>query len=139
MTTSPSPASPVQALDPAERPPLRIELWDHPGRDGSDGAWWPRSRALLVEAPALVDEFPVAAGRVNRLLFSRPDWDDGTHDGHGVRRVRAARGPVKVGSFPGDDTGHMVASMASGQRLRLLVVPCDTDEAEASRLLSGRG
>jgi len=75
------------------------------------------------------------AGRINRLLFSRPDWDDGVVDGRGLRRIHAARGPVKVGSFPSDDTHQMVLTMASGARMRLLVVPWDTSDDEARRVL----
>jgi hypothetical protein len=83
-----------------------------------------------------VDHFPPEAGRINRLLFSRPDWDDGVVDGRGLRRIQAARGPVKVGSFPGDDTHQMILAMASGRRLRLLVVPSNADDSEAHRLLN---
>ena len=82
-----------------------------------------------------MDHFPTEAGRINRLLFSRPDWDDGVVDGRGLRRIKAARGPVKVGSFPRDDTHQMVLAMASGRQLRLLVVPSDADDAEAHQLL----
>jgi hypothetical protein len=78
-----------------------------------------------------VDNLPATAGRINRLLFSRPDWDDALVGGRGARRVRTGRGPVKVGSFPSDDTQLMVLTMATGQRLRLAVVPSDTDPAEA--------
>ncbi len=127
---STSPTSPVSTT-PA-RPPLRLEL--HP--DSSHhlhGAWWPRSRDLPAEAADLVDHFPASAGRINRLLFSRPDWDNATVDGQGVRRIQARRGPVKVGSFPSDDTQLMVLTMASGERLRLVVVPSDTEEAEGER------
>ena len=52
-----------------------------------------------------------------------------------ARRVQAARGPVKVGSFPADDTHLMVLSMASGQRLKLVVIPSDTTGTEGARLL----
>jgi hypothetical protein len=100
-----------------------------------DGGWWPQSRDLRVEAADLVDHFPPEVGRINRLLFSRPDWDDGVAEGRGLRRIQAARGPVKVGSFPRDDTHQMVLSMASGQQLRLLVVPSATDDSEAESLL----
>jgi hypothetical protein len=117
------------------RVPLRLELrpLDVPGH--VDGGWWPQSRDLQVEATDLVDHFPPQVGRINRLLFSRPDWDDGVVDGRGLRRVQAARGPVKVGSFPNDDTHQMVLTMASGRQLRLLVVPSNTEDSEAHHLL----
>ena len=70
MTTSPnrSPESPREAL--------RLQLSEAPAAGSPDGAWWPRSRDLQVEGPHLVDEFPDSVGRINRMLFSRPDWDD---------------------------------------------------------------
>ncbi len=114
---------------------LRLQLRDSAETGGIDGAWWPRSRSLHSEAADLVDNFPSSVGRITRLLFSRPDWDDSTVDGRGVRMVRAARGPVKVGSFPTDDTRLMILSLLSGRRLRLRVIPSTTDPAEADRLL----
>lgn len=115
--------------------PLRIRLRDSATADHIDGSWWPQSRNLQVEAADLVDHFPRLAGHVNRLLFSRPDWDDPVLDGRGVRRIQARRGPVKVGSFPADDTQLMVVVLSTGQRLNLRVIPSATDPAEADRLL----
>jgi hypothetical protein len=125
MTTSPDPA----------RVPLRLSLSESPSPGEVAGAWWPQSRDLQVEAADLIDHLPASVGYVNRLLFSRPDWDDCVVGGRGTRRVHAARGPVKVGSFPADDTSEMVLALASGKRLRLLVVPPATDAAEADRLM----
>jgi hypothetical protein len=96
-----------------------------------DGVWWPQSRHLQTEAADLVDNLPRSVGHVNRLLFSRPDWDDALVGGRGARRVQTGRGPVKVGSFPSDDTQLMILTMATGQRLRLDVVPSDTEPAVA--------
>jgi hypothetical protein len=96
-----------------------------------DGVWWPQSRNLQTEAADLVNNLPSSVGHINRLLFSRPDWDDALVGGRGARRVQTGRGPVKVGSFPSDDTQLMILTMANGQRLRLDVVPSDTEPAEA--------
>lgn len=119
----------------AERTSLRLRLRDSADMGDIDGAWWPRSRSLQSEAADLVDNFPSTTGRISRLLFSRPDWDDSTVEGRGVRMIRAARGPVKVGSFPTDDTRLMIISLVSGRRLRLRVIPSTTDQEEAGRLL----
>lgn len=133
MTASPSASTPSSSG--TVRRPLRLRLRGAPVPGHVDGAWWPQTRCLADEAADLVDNFPVASGRVSRLLFSRPDWDDGVVDGRGVRRVLAQRGPVKVGSFPGDDTHQMVLTMSTGERLRLLVVPCDATGDEAERAM----
>lgn len=129
---STSPTIPPTTSTGAPRQPIRLELHDD-ATSYVHGAWWPRSRDLQVEAGDLVDNFPPAAGHINRLLFSRPDWDDPTTDGRGIRRIQARRGYVKVGSFPSDDTHLMVLTMASGQRLRLVVVPSSTESAEGER------
>jgi len=132
MTTS-SNDGPVSTTTTSEG--LRLQLSDSAPHGRVDGAWWPRSRDLQREASDLVDHFPAASGRINRLLFSRPDWDDSSHDGHGVRTIRAARGRVKVGSFPSDDTHLMILTMGSGQRLKLLVIPSNTPAVEGEQRL----
>lgn len=134
MTTSPtSHTSEAPHTDePVDRVPLRLDLHGPSNRANADGTWWPQSRNLLTEAADLVDSFPPAAGHINRLLFSRPDWDDAlVAGGGGVRRVMTRRGWVKMGSFPSDDTQLMVLAMASGQRLRLAVVHADQAAAPA--------
>jgi hypothetical protein len=42
---------------------------------------------------------------------------------------------VKVGSFPSDDTHLMILAMASGQQLKLMVIPSGIDPAEGERRL----
>ena len=135
MTTSPS--TPAHA--PASRVPLRMHLAEPPASGPISGTWWPQSRNLQVEAADLVDHFPDQVGHIDRLLFSRPDWDNPVVDGHGVRRIQARRGPVKVGSFPSDDTHLMILLLASGRRVSLKVIASATDPAEADRQLQATG
>ena len=115
--------------------PLRLQL-DSDATTFVQGAWWPWSRSLQAEAAALVDHFPSEVGHISRLLYSRPDWDDGGAQGRGVHRIHSRRGPVKVGSFPSDDTHLMVLTMSTGRRLRLIVVPSDIDQAEGDRRMT---
>ncbi len=115
--------------------PLRLVLSDEASPERIHGSWWPRSRDLRREARDLVDHFPPDHGRISRLLFSRPDWDDATKDGRGVRSIRAARGVVKTGSFPSDDTHLMILTLSTGRRLRLRVIASDTPGAEAEERL----
>lgn len=130
MTTSPS-----VELSTAVRAELRIRLDSSFGSGPVDGAWWPRSRDLQVEVADLIDHFPHRVGRISRALFSRPDWDSVAGE-PSLHKIRAARGSVKVGSFPSDDTHLVVLSMATGERLRLLVVPHDTAPELAERILA---
>lgn len=132
MTTSTGPVHPAAGEG---RAPLRLLLRDSGERTPHgrpDGAWWPQSRSLQVEGADLVDHFPASVSRVQRLLFSPPDWDDARTDGKGTRRITAGRGAVKVGSFPSDDTHRMVLTLADGRRLSLLVVPSGTGAEEAA-------
>lgn len=119
---------------PRERVALRLSLDSSADPGPLDGAWWPQSRDLPREAADLVDHFPDQVGRIEGLLFSRPDWDavEGVPN---LLEVQAARGPVTVGSFPSDDTHVIIATMESGQRLRLLVVPSGTEPSNASRVM----
>ena len=129
MTTSPT-----EELPTAVRVGLRLRLDNSFSSGPLDGAWWPQSRDLQDEAADLIDHFPHRVGRISRLLFSRPDWDsiEGVPSPH---KVHAERGIVKVGSFPSDDTHLVVLSMATGDRLRLLVVPHDTAPDRAEKIM----
>jgi hypothetical protein len=112
-----------------------MQLAEPPTSGTISGVWWPQSRNLQVEAADLVDHFPDRVGHINRLLFSRPDWDNPVVEGRGVRRIQARRGPVKVGSFPKDDTQLMILLLASGRRVNLRVIASATDPVEADRRL----
>ena len=120
---------------PGGRSELRMQLRAEPRAGAIDGAWWPRSRSFQVEAADLVDHFPLDGQRIQRLLFSQPDWDDVVLDGRGLRRVHAQRGPVKVGSFPSDDTHVVVLTVAAGHRLTIRVVPSATSADQARRAM----
>jgi hypothetical protein len=110
-----------------------MEMLDSPSTRHLGGVWWPQSRNLQVEAADLVDHFPDQVGHIDRMLFSRPDWDNPVFDGRGVRRIQARRGPVKVGSFPSDDTHLMILLLATGRRVSLKVIASATDPVEADR------
>lgn len=116
-----------------------MQLAEPPTSGPISGVWWPQSRNLQVEAADLVDHFPDHVGHINRLLISRPDWDHAEVEGRGVRRIQAGRGPVKVGSFPSDDTHLMILLLASGRRVSLKVVASATDPTEAARQLRANG
>lgn len=114
MTTSiPQPRTPYTQAK--QRVPLRLHLSDPSERSAVDGSWWPQSRDLAVELADLVDHFPEQLGEVHRVVFSRPDWDTAPH------RVRVARGLVKVGSYPRDDSHQVWLTMSTGKLIRLSV------------------
>jgi hypothetical protein len=118
--TSHSLTSPTPAPAPAPAPirgELRLALSSAPGTATLDGGWWPWTRDIAVELADLVDHFPAELGRVHRAVFSPPDWDTAP------RAVPVARGRIKTGSFPSDDTRMIVLRMSTHQDLRILVVP----------------
>jgi hypothetical protein len=120
---TPSTTSPSRSHD------ARLRLSEAAG-GRLDGAWWPRSRDIAAELPGLVDHFPVAAGHVDRVVFSSPDWSSCP------RKVDVQRGRIKTGSFPSDDTHLLVLQLSTRAQLALLVVPPDTEPDVAHRLMA---
>jgi hypothetical protein len=130
MTTSPTVS--FSSPTPAERVPLRLHL-DNSFQSGPlDGAWWPQSRdsSNRGRRPRGSLSRSGRPGLAAAVLRSRL--------GRGQRCPEHPPDPgraVKVGSFPSDDTHVMIVTMSSGQRLRLLVVPADTEPGLASRAM----
>lgn len=100
----------------ASQPRLRLTPQARTGR--LDGGWWPHTRDLATELGSLVDHFPVDRGSISRAVYSTPDWEPLLN-----RRVPTARGYIKAGSFPRDDTHMILLSMSDRSVLRILVVP----------------
>ena len=120
--------APRRTNAPVEKHPLRLQLSTSIGRGALDGAWWPYSRDLAVEAVELVDHFPAGFDRICHVAYSTPDWDVGR------RRLTATKGIVRLGSFPHDDTHRVIlvgVSASAGEILQLLVVPFDWDARSA--------
>ena len=110
------PAQPhAEPEQPSARLPLRLHLLEASTRNPVDGSWWPQSRDLAVELPDLIDHFPQGRGVVQRVVFSRPDWDNE------LRRVRVGHGQVKVGSYPHNDNHQVWLSMSTHELIRLSV------------------
>lgn len=111
------------------RQPLRLRMAEHPGKQPLDGGWWPQSRDLTRELGDLVDNFPPALGRVVRVMYSPPDWDDAP------RRVPTRRGYVKAGFDADDDTHVLVLTTSERTELCLLVVPHDLSRGKGEEAL----
>ena len=115
-------------------PLSRLVLRPSSGQTADDGAWWPSSRRLGEQLVGLFSVWPEAKGRIVRVLYSPPDWDD---------RPRAVaipgRGRVKTGSFPHDDRQRLVLTVLNGHRYIVAVIPPDTNEELALDLLTRAG
>lgn len=94
------------------------------------GAWWPENRRLGEQLAGLFALWPPDAGRIARVLYSPPDWDD--HP----RSVAVPGRRVKTGFFPRDDTHLLTLAMGDGDRRTITVIPPDTPTEEAEKLLN---
>lgn len=97
----------------------------------ADGAWWPRSRSLADELPGFVDAWPPERGRIHRILYSPPDWDDHPHS------VAVAGRRVKTGSFPRDDTHQLTVTLADRTRRVITVIEPSATAVVATRVIQG--
>ena len=94
-----------------------------------DGAWWPASRDLAAEVPAFVAALADRVGAVERVSYNIDAWNAV------LRKVRVDGYVVRMGGF----RSQIAASLkVVGERrvLTLLVVPPETDERAARRVLA---
>ncbi|MFE7778846.1 DUF5994 family protein [Streptomyces sp. NPDC057445] len=116
----------------APSPPARLSLTPARSAPGLlDGAWWPRSRDLLREIPALLDVLDARWGRITRITVNPSHWPVIP------RKVPVAGRTVHVGWFRDEQDPHklLLLSYTAG-RWDLLVIPPETGEAAAARLMS---
>ncbi|MFE5620069.1 DUF5994 family protein [Streptomyces sp. NPDC056524] len=95
-----------------------------------DGAWWPRSRDLAVELPALADALEGHYGRITRVTVNPTHWPVVP------RKVSATGHTVHVGWFTEQDPDKMILLSYSVGRCDLLVIPPETQPASAARLMT---
>ncbi|MFI9746800.1 DUF5994 family protein [Streptomyces sp. NPDC052494] len=94
-----------------------------------DGAWWPRSRDLSAELPALVDALEETYGRITRIAVNPTHWPVIPH------KVPATGHIVHVGWFTEQHPDKMILLSYSVGRCDLLVIPPETEPAAAARLM----
>ncbi|MFF9013410.1 DUF5994 family protein [Streptomyces sp. NPDC014870] len=84
-----------------------------------DGAWWPRSRDVPTELPALIQALTAHLGPITRVGLDTDAWEEVP------TRVVVDGRVVHLGSFPvGDDT--VLITRGDNDHFALLVVPPDT-------------
>ncbi len=113
-------------------PPARLSLTpDGSGPGLLDGAWWPRSRDLSRELPALIEVLDARWARITRVTVNPTHWPVIP------RRVPVTGHTVHVGWFRAEQDPHklLLLSYASG-RWDLLVIPPETGAAAAARLMA---
>ncbi|GAV38254.1 DUF5994 family protein [Streptomyces acidiscabies] len=124
---------PLRAV-PFRAPTTRLALKSESLSAGSaelDGAWWPRSRDLPGELAALADVLDPLWGRITRIAVNQRHWPILPPmifvNGHGVR----------VGRFTSELDPHAVLLLSyTAGRWNLLVIPPETGDASAARLMA---
>jgi len=132
MTTFHRPSS---KLAPTPRPDARISFRQPVTEVGFvDAGWWPRSRDLRAELPALFDVLWTACRDVDRVSYNLPFWEPVPRRmqlEERVVRLRGLRGqdPLLLTLFDSSDNEH----------IDVLVIPPETDAAFAERILQLAG
>lgn len=89
-----------------------------------DGAWWPRSRDVAIELPALVSALTEYIGPITRIGLDVSAWN-----GLPARLVLDGRVVHIDSSATGDDT--VLVTRGDQDHFSLLVVPSDATEQAA--------
>lgn len=112
--------------------PVRLSLTPAGSVPGLlDGAWWPHSRDLSRELPALVDVLDACWGRITRVTVNPTHWPVIP------RKVRVTGHTVHVGWFADEqDPQKLILLSYTAGRWDLLVIPPETGAAAAARLMA---
>ncbi|AWZ03606.1 MULTISPECIES: DUF5994 family protein [unclassified Streptomyces] len=95
-----------------------------------DGAWWPHSRDLTTELPALAAALEEPWGRITRVTVNPVHWAAVPHT------VPADGRTLHVGWFTEQDPDKLILLSYTVGRWDLLVIPPETEPAAAARLMT---
>jgi len=129
MTTARSPhATPGET---GSSQPSRARFRDPASSAGFiDAAWWPRSRDLPAELPALLDVVWGAGRDINRITYNLSAWDPAP------RRLVIDGRTVRLGGFTvGEPHTATLTDAWAHERVDILVIAPDTDPEVAKRAL----
>ncbi|MFI5615950.1 DUF5994 family protein [Streptomyces sp. NPDC051567] len=111
--------------------PVRLSLTPGTALAGQlDGAWWPSSRDLAAELPALAAALDEPWGRITRVTVNPAPWPVIPH------KVPVEGRWVHVGWFTEQDPDKLILLSGTVGRWDLLVVPPETAPAPAARLMA---
>ncbi len=126
MTSGPNTTFSAQ---PATQARLRLKP-AAPATGHVDGAWWPQTRDLDAELPALLTALTARLGRIDRVTYHLGDWPDPP------RRVTFDDSAVRLEGFRSQPSGSFTAIGWDRRRTTLLVVPAETGPDAAQRALT---
>lgn len=128
MMSAPHHSIAPSAVTASEQPryPLRLRLRPKALTAGYvDGAWWPRSRDLAVELPALLAVLAVRLGKISRVSYNLKEWDSAP------RQIAAEGVRVRLDGFWSRPAHTLDVIAGDRRRLTLLLVPPDTESSAA--------
>lgn len=104
----------------------RLQLMPHrPASEHIDGTWWPRSRRLVDELPALVASVSDRLGQVVMVGYRRNGWDDAPPLAEMVGHT------IELLGFDSDEPASVIAIGNQGRHITLQVIPPDASEQVA--------
>ncbi|CCH33080.1 DUF5994 family protein [Actinosynnema sp. NPDC047251] len=130
MTSAPHlPLAPPVTEPPRHPRRLRLRPVAH-AAGHVDGAWWPRSRDLAAELPALPAALTARLGEIVRVNYGLAEWNS-AH-----RRVAASGRQLRLDGFTSQPAHTVDLIAADKRRITLLVVPPNTEPAAAHRIMT---
>jgi len=95
-----------------------------------DGGWWPRSWDPVAEIPGLVLALSARYGTIRQVMLNNVSWDTR------FSRLAVDGGVVRMGWFGSVDPAVVIATTYGGDQIDLLVVPPQTDAAQAEKAMA---
>ena len=131
-STTLQPSASASTMD--HREPLRLKLKPKTAIvvGQVDGAWWPRSRDLVLELRALLPVLAVRLGRIERVTYHLGDWDAA------ARKIVVDGSVVRIGGFRSQRPGTLDV-LAERHRVTLLILPPGASPGPAHRVLVTAG
>ncbi|MFF3493274.1 DUF5994 family protein [Streptomyces sp. NPDC002795] len=121
----------TRSIRPPPSDAARVALKSQTGCGLLDGAWWPRSRDLTAELPALAEILDPLWGRITRVAVNPMLWPVVP------RKVAVGHRVMSVGWFNPELDPHKLLLLSYGTgRFDLLVIPPETGTAGADRLMA---
>lgn len=131
MTTILDRTAPRDLAAASAASPARLSLTPKTALAGQlDGAWWPYSRDLEAELPALAAVLDETWGRITRVSVNPGRWPVVPHT------VAVAGRVLHVGWFTEQDPDKLILLSYTVGRWDLLVIPPETEPAAAARLMA---
>ncbi|WP_406601738.1 DUF5994 family protein [Lentzea sokolovensis] len=132
MMSAPHLSHAPPAMKASEQPrcPLRLRLRPKAPTTGHvDGAWWPRTRDLAAELPALLAVLAVRLGDIPRVSYNLTEWDSAP------RQIAVGGVRVRLSGFWSRPEHTVDVVAADRSRTTLLLVPPDADPFAAHQAM----